>query len=522
MKETVHNRYLSRADRQIAARLDEFRELRARGALCAEVTEQLAQEAASTFLNHYQEHGEYLRDAITLLAEIATLEEPCLAEPGQRATFPLLVETLSDSFDPRHCALYDRAFTQMISYCRLLPAAKDLDAALRRFGLYNEASLLERKARLGARPPFRDPTEQAKVRKVLILSRVTLGADVALTSVLLEKARRIFPQADRVLFGSAKLRELFGGDGSLRVREARYETAGGLMDRLRNWLPLVEAVAQEVANLRPEEYLLLDPDSRLLQLGLLPILEDESRYYFFESRPYGELGQGSLSQIALRWLNGLFGREEEIFPALWLREQVLDFGREASRRLRGGDASYLMAVSFGVGGNSRKRLADPFEELLLEALLQEGSTVLLDKGFGQEEAERVEAQVAGIEAKGWPVANLDPSHLPNERAVAPRRKGSLFTWQGGIGAFAALIAGSDEYIGYDSAGQHLAAALGVPTVDIFSKIAAPVFQERWRPTGPGIVKAAAETDSGGISKDRSAFLEEVLALHGAVRTAAGK
>ena len=521
MNSSPLNLPVAAADR-IARCLTEFRGLRARGALCTEVTEQLAQEAASTFLNHYQEHGEYLRDAITLLAEIATLEEPCLAEPGQRATFPLLVETLSDSFDPKHSALYDRAFTQMISCCRQLSEAKDLDDALKRFGLYSEGSLLERKARLRARPPFRDPAEQAKVRKVLVLSRVTLGADVAITSVVLEKTRRIFPQAERVLFGSAKLRELFGGDRSLRVREVRYEAGGGLLERLRNWPPLVATIAQEVEHLRAEEYILLDPDSRLLQLGLFPALDDESRYYFFESRPYGELGQGSLSQITLRWLNRLFGQEEELFPSLWLREQDIAFGRKVSERLRADGAGYLLAASFGVGGNARKRLADPFEELLLEALLKEGATVLLDKGFGPEEAERVEAQAARIKAKGWPVVSLDLSRLSAEMAAAPRRKGSLYTWQGEIGTFAALIAASDEYIGYDSAGQHLAAALGIPTVDIFSRIATPVFQERWRPTGPGIVTAVSEADPQGMPKDLPALLAEVLALHRALRTATDK
>ena len=108
---------------QIAARLEEFRALRARGALCTEVTEQLAAEAASAFLNDYRERGEYLRDAITLLSEIATLEEPCLSQPGERATFPLLVEYLSDSFDPAYCDLYDRAFAQMIAACRRVPSA---------------------------------------------------------------------------------------------------------------------------------------------------------------------------------------------------------------------------------------------------------------------------------------------------------------------------------------------------------------------------------------------------------------
>ena len=110
------------ASRRAAARLEEFRELRARGALCTEVSEQLATEAASRFLEHFRASGAYLTDAITLLAEIATLEEPCLSQPGQRAAFPLLVERLSDSFDPAACLLYDRAFAQMISVARRLPA----------------------------------------------------------------------------------------------------------------------------------------------------------------------------------------------------------------------------------------------------------------------------------------------------------------------------------------------------------------------------------------------------------------
>jgi ADP-heptose:LPS heptosyltransferase len=64
---------------------------------------------------------------------------------------------------------------------------------------------------------------------------------------------------------------------------------------------------------------------------------------------------------------------------------------------------------------------------------------------------------------------------------------SLVTWQGGIGRFAALIAESMAYIGYDSAGQHIAAALGVPTIDIFTGFTSPRMPERWAPHGPGPV-----------------------------------
>ncbi len=479
-------------------------------------------EAASAFLDRFERRGEYLADAIALLAEISTLEEASLAEPGRRATFPLLVERLSDSFDPRLCPLYDRAFAQMISYCRKLPSAVAIDAALRRFGLESESDLAGRKARLRNPPPLVDPRDRKRVRKVLVLSRVTLGADVAITSVVLQKAIRTFPQAELVMFGSSKLLQLFGGDKRLRIRPVRYQTEGGLLERLASWLPVVEAVEQEIRGLRPEEYLLIDPDSRLLQLGLLPALPDDSRYFFLESRAFGELGQGTMSRITLRWLEGIFGPSSEnsgeIFPAVSLRESDRDFARVLCSGLRRGGSRYLVALSFGVGGNPDKRVADPFEERLLLSLLEDGSTVLLDKGFGEEELGRANRLCDLVRANGKTVVDLDEG---SAAAASGEQElhAQMLTWQGGIGRFAALIGESNEYIGYDSAGQHIAAALGVPAIDIFSPSASPVFQERWTPSGREAVYVIAQGAPGEESHSTEIVLSEVLARHKAIKSA---
>ena len=496
----------------MSARLTEFRELRARGALCTEVTEQFAAEAAEEFLRRYREQGKYLSDAITLLAEIGVLEEPCLSQPGQQATFPFLVERLSDSFDPAYADLYDRAFAQMVETCRHLPAAADLDAALQRFGLATERDLLDRKARLRQRKPLLDPEAQTKEQKILVLSRVTLGADVEITSVALQKAQQVFPQAERVLLGSAKLGELFGGDSSLRIREVRYENAGGLLDRLRNWLPLLAAIEDEIKGVSADQVALLDPDSRLLQLGLLPALADDAGYFFFESRRYGAGSSASLSELTLRWLNEQFGAGNPILPAVSLREPDRSFARDLGRRLREVAAKPLVAMSFGVGGNSKKRLPDPFEQDLLRAVLQDGCTVLLDKGAGEEEAERASRLAANAGLQGLPVLELVPDGLQPWLEPKPVHS-RLITWHGGIGAFSALTAECDEYVGYDSAGQHIAAALGVPTVSIFSRIAPELFRNRWKPTGPGVSKLVAELGSDGSVRSPTAVLNEVIKLH---------
>ena len=48
--------------------------------------------------------------------------------------------------------------------------------------------------------------------RVLVLSRVTLGADVAVTSVLLAAAKQAFPDAEIVFAGPRKNFELFAAD----------------------------------------------------------------------------------------------------------------------------------------------------------------------------------------------------------------------------------------------------------------------------------------------------------------------
>jgi ADP-heptose:LPS heptosyltransferase len=505
-----------------ASRLAEFRELRAHGALSTAVTERLAMEAASAFFDRFERRGEYLADSITLLAEISTLEEASLAEPGRLATFPLLVERLSDSFDPRLCPLYDRAFGQMISLCRQLPSGEKIDAALRRFGLESAADLVERKARLRNRPAMLDPRDRERVRKVLVLSRVTLGADVAISSIVLQKAKRSFPQAELVVFGSPKLLQLFGGDEDLRIRPIRYQTEGGLLERIASWLPVVEAVEQETRGLFADEYVLIDPDSRLLQLGLLPALEDESRYFFLESRSFGELGQGSMSRITLRWLSSILGgpdsKDDEILPAVSLRQPDREFGRDLCRRLPKGGSRWLVALSFGAGGNPDKRLADPFEEQLLLRLLERGSIVLLDKGFGEEERGRANRLCARVRANAKTVMEMDET---SASAVVGEEelRCHMLTWHGEIGRFAGLIGASDEYIGYDSAGQHIAAALGVPTIDIFTHHASPVFRERWTPCGRGAAHVISQDAPGDEGYGPDAVLSKVLACHKAIQSA---
>ncbi|HWP84148.1 MAG TPA: glycosyltransferase family 9 protein, partial [Terriglobia bacterium] len=385
------------------------------------------------------------------------------------------------------------------------------------FGLRAEADLRERKARLRRTAPWRDREGQRRVRKVLALSRVTLGADVAVTSVVLQRARELFPQAQRVLLAPAKAQELFGGDSSLAIRSVPYRS-GTLLERLDGWREVLTAVQEELRGLSPPEYLVLDPDSRYLQLGLLPALREESRYYFFESRRAGGEGPQPLSLLAGEWMNQMFGGDATPRPAVSLRGQDADSGRRLRRRLRAGGAKRIVAVSFGVGGNPGKRLPDPFEAELVARLLQSGETVVLDQGAGEEEGERARRLAGAIERHGWKVTNLRAEALGED--LSPL-SGALLTWQGGIGSWAGLINASDEYIGYDSASQHIAAALGIPTISIFSAGTTERFRQRWRPVGAGAVRVIVEPErTRGDSVQKT--LAETMRAHQEFQTTTGR
>jgi ADP-heptose:LPS heptosyltransferase len=114
-----------------------------------------------------------------------------------------------------------------------------------------------------------------------------------------------------------------------------------------------------------------------------------------------------------------------------------------------------ITVSLGVGENPAKRIDGHFERELLRALAETGGSVLVDKGGSAEERERV------------------------ERALLS----GMRTHDGAFAPFAAQIAGSKLYVGYDSAGQHVASACGVPLISIFKGFVSERFFARWRPEG---------------------------------------
>jgi ADP-heptose:LPS heptosyltransferase len=339
---------------------------------------------------------------------LSLVEEPCA-----QALFGTVVEGLADRFEPALCDTYARLFAQALVH---VDPTSDV------------MSLVARYERVRRPRPV-----AGKPRRVFVLSRVTLGADVAVTSVLLAAAQRRFPRAEIAFVGPLKNYELFAADRRIHHQPLDYRR-GSLRERL--------AAGSEIKQILDQpDSITIDPDSRFTQLGLLPVCAEEL-YYFFESRAYGGESDRSLPELASEWAHETLGVGGQPFVAL-----------DAAP-----PQTPSITISFGVGENPAKRIPDPFEQGLLALLADTGLCLSIDKGAGGAEAERVER---AIEASGVKAT----------------------TWEGSFAGFASLIAASRLYVGYDSAGQHVAAACGVPLISIFAGFPAPRMFERWRPVG---------------------------------------
>ena len=342
------------------------------------------------------------------------LLDRAMAEDEGRALFTIVVERLGDLFEPRLCDTYARLFTEVIA--RICP---DLISRTRRA--------------LSTELPD-------SAQRVYVLSRITLGADVAVTSVLLDAAKRRYPSAEIVFVGPRKNYELFEADPRIVHREIAYARGGSLRDRL-----------EASAALWFDDGLVLDPDSRLTQLGLIRVCPDD-RHRFFDSRSFGGDGSDRLPDLAARWAD-----VPEARPYV------------APRPASGSPAD--ITVSLGVGENPAKRLNDDFERELLRLLAETGASVLVDKGGSTAERERV------------------------ERALPPGAQ----THDGAFAPFAAEIARSKLFVGYDSAAGHVASACGVPLISIAKGFVSERMAARWRPLGtvidgnvPGVLDQVRE------------------------------
>jgi ADP-heptose:LPS heptosyltransferase len=364
----------------------------------------------------------------------SVIDEALASDEGSAALFRDLVEPLADRFEFQLVNSYAHIFARVIE-----AAIPELDAA----------SILERFMRI--RRPRKFAGNPESVQAVYVLSRITIGADIAITSRILRAMFVHFANAKIYFVGPRKNFELFEPEIGIELLEVPYKRTGNLRERLSVYPKLREAFSEPGA-------LIVDPDSRLSQLGLLP-LGEEDNYYFFETRSWWSDEEMPLGEMTERWIEQTFEVPLHV-PIVAVED-----------RLEGFDVT----VSLGVGENPEKAMPWPFEARLLQLLVDRGLSVLVDTGAGGDEAERVRRAIS---------------------EVKPGETGSVTPYYGSFKEFATEIHASELFIGYDSAGAHAACALGVPGLLVFRGYPNERFMIRWIPWGDGELEVL---DGEGLS-----------------------
>ncbi len=406
----------------------------------------LAQQVIDTCLAD----GTWPGRALDALIERALGEDKRIAAEASRAFFSIVIERLADLFEPRLCDVYARLFSLVIA--RALPEFQTLDLIHR----YRRISQVRR-------------YQGSDVERVYVLSRITLGADIAVTSVVLDAMKRRFPDAEICFVGPSKNAELFLEDARILPISVVYGRSALLLDRL--------IAAKELQDILDDPAsLVIDPDSRLTQLGLIPVCDD-ARYFFFESRAYGGDSDESLPRLTGNWLAETFGHSGHAYlapePDVPESDDLEAEAHPPDRTAPGPELNHLqhgghpgaISVSLGVGENDEKRIDDQFEEAVLRKLLSLNRPVVIDHGAGGAEAERVDKLIQRLDKP------------PN-----------LFPHTGSFSSFTRQIMAGSMYFGYDSAGQHVAAAAGIPLVSVFCGYASERMFARWKPSGDGVIQ----------------------------------
>jgi len=433
------------------------------------LSRQIAYSFLDSYLKDFSLHWEY----IDLLCRMSTaFSNPESNAPASKALFSVIVESLCDEFEELQAQAYYQVMARVISHCRCLPNGRDFDARLKDFGIKTEQDLLDRVE--DVRKNGRFLHQRQGLKKVLILSRVTVGADVAITSVIVQRVQAAFPQAEIVLMGPEKMKDVFAGHPGLRFRCLPYPRHGNLLERLSTWTRVLGIIEDETALLARGQAVVFDPDSRLSQLGMLP-LTSSKHYFYFDSRTNQDQGHSlSMPELVNAWLDRVLDNKQFAYPQVWLAPDIRKQAKEWLQNFKGTPARKIICINFGVGNNQRKRISLDFEkELLLTLLRKEDALIILDKGIDLEKQEN-EWILKEIAKQGYDVQH---GHFQSEETIKVHK--GIIGMEAKIDEISSLIAFSDEFIGYDSACQHIAAALNTPCTTIFAGSNNMKFIRRW-------------------------------------------
>ncbi|MEN8257670.1 MAG: hypothetical protein ABFS09_07390 [Thermodesulfobacteriota bacterium] len=442
-------------------------------------------------------------DLISLLTKMALGADLDLAKEATQSLYNKIILPLCDDFTSSSVEVANKVLINMIlAFCRT-SYGKETQQILHDLQLTDQQSFLSRYRDL-AEPRTLSVEERKKVKKIFILSRITLGADIAITSLIISHCKEALPEADIYLIGPDHLRHLFY-DEQLHHLHFSYDRDGTLLEKMTAWPRLFKIIAKESKHLAGHEILIFDPDTRLSQLGLLPLTSTSSTYYLCSRQDQEK--NASLPEITCAWLQKIFPGNNSSFPQCLINPDLLAQCRSLLSKC--GSKTLRIFINLGVGNDEKKRLSDPFEEELLASLLQTRDTlIILDSGKGALEEKMAKRLMAKMAKKGYNTAQFSEEQLARTEISFLH---GMVRFTGKIDSVAGLVSNCDLFIGYDSCGQHLATSTETPSIICFIGAPNKRFLGRWQPSNHHGKTTTLIVDQNPLSgQKRSELIDKIV------------
>ncbi|GAG53458.1 unnamed protein product, partial [marine sediment metagenome] len=205
----------------------------------------LCKQAACSFIDNAFYNKYYEKEYIDLLCDISLCEKDDQATIVASNSLFWIIEKLCDDYQDFQFDIYSKVMTQIISKCRLHYKGEALNKNLNDKNIFNSFDLSNQAHE--AHFKIYKFEQNNTARKIFILSRITLGADVAITSVIMQHMENKFPESEIVIIGPLKLKEIFEGKSNIKIRSLNYYKHEGLIGKINKWIEAADIIEEESA-----------------------------------------------------------------------------------------------------------------------------------------------------------------------------------------------------------------------------------------------------------------------------------
>jgi len=446
-----------------------------------EEAEALAYKAADDFVSAI-ENNEINFESVRILSELGFHSNPDISKRILEPLFGVVINDLKKSFKKRE----GEAYLKIMPYFILKAKEKSsiVENWFKRMGISSEnpiEDIYQRSRNLRKKKKPLSIKEAEKIKKVILLSRNTIGSEAYVNGIIINRLLKNLKNCEIIFIDTSNTGKHIFNHPRIKLIDKFINYKGEevsliwdrqgiqIRERFEYTALLSEFISLETKGMKKGEFIVFDADTRLSQTGAMPICSEKDHYFIDTVLEEDNIDINNVKNFGIicnEYLNKIFQENETSYPVIFLPDEE----SKKARIFRNSLPKDKPIIMFHFGsGLEFKTLSSEFEQALLLRAFDYGVPLIVMPVMDWEK-ERVKKHIEFLESNG-------------------KKQGhDFFTFQGSLSTFVALIGEMDLCVGYDSQCQHMAAALGIPFITLFTGYINKIFLKRWTPLSKNFYK----------------------------------